>query len=167
MAPEDVADAIDDTIAVLMITQVDYRTGRKHDMDALTAKAHAAGALLVVDNTFASPYLQQPLLLGADVVVHSTTKYLGGHSDVIGGALIARDPELASQLAYHQNAMGAVAGPFDSWLALRGAKTLAVRMDRHCANAKAIVDVLREVADPRLRMRDASSAVLPSTRPAA
>jgi cystathionine gamma-synthase len=115
---------------------------RVADIAALADVAHAAGALLVVDNTFASPYLQQPLLLGADVVVHSTTKYLGGHSDVVGGALIARDPELAEQLAYHQNAMGAVAGPFDSWLVLRGAKTLAVRMDRHCANAKAIVDVL-------------------------
>ena len=117
---------------------------RVADIAALVDVAHAAGAILVVDNTFASPYLQQPLLLGADVVVHSTPKYLGGHSDVIGGALVARDPELAAQLAYHQNAMGAVAGPFDSWLVLRGAKTLAVRMDRHCANAKAVVDVLRE-----------------------
>ncbi|MFN8167532.1 MAG: cystathionine gamma-synthase [Candidatus Nanopelagicales bacterium] len=115
---------------------------RVADIAALADVAHAAGALLVVDNTFASPYLQQPLLLGADVVVHSTTKYLGGHSDVVGGALVARDPELAERLAYHQNAMGAVAGPFDSWLVLRGAKTLAVRMDRHCANARAIVDVL-------------------------
>jgi cystathionine gamma-synthase len=115
---------------------------RVADIAALADVAHAAGALLVVDNTFASPYLQQPLLLGADVVVHSTTKYLGGHSDVVGGALVARDPELAEQLAYHQNAMGAVAGPFDSWLVLRGAKTLAVRMDRHCANARSIVDVL-------------------------
>ncbi|MEI8058439.1 MAG: cystathionine gamma-synthase [Actinomycetes bacterium] len=121
---------------------------RVADIAALAAVAHAAGALLVVDNTFASPYLQQPLLLGADVVVHSTTKYLGGHSDVIGGALIARDPELAEQLAYNHNAIGAVAGPFDSWLVLRGAKTLAVRMDRHCANAKTVVDML--VAHPRV-----------------
>jgi len=117
---------------------------RVADIAALADVAHSAGALLVVDNTFASPYLQQPLLLGADVVVHSTTKYLGGHSDVVGGALIARDPELAEHLAYHQNAMGAVAGPFDAWLVLRGAKTLAVRMDRHCANARTVVDVLRE-----------------------
>jgi cystathionine gamma-synthase len=117
---------------------------RVADIAALADVAHSAGALLVVDNTFASPYLQQPLLLGADVVVHSTTKYLGGHSDVVGGALIARDPELAERLAYHQNAMGAVAGPFDAWLVLRGAKTLAVRMDRHCANARTVVDVLRE-----------------------
>ncbi len=115
---------------------------RVADIAALAEVAHAAGALLVVDNTFASPYLQQPLLLGADVVVHSTTKYLGGHSDVIGGALVAADPELCQRLAYHQNAMGAVAGPFDSWLTLRGIKTLAVRMDRHCVNAKAVVEVL-------------------------
>ena len=115
---------------------------RVADIAAIAELAHANNAILVVDNTFASPYLQQPLLLGADVVVHSTTKYLGGHSDVIGGALIARDPELAEQLAYHQNAMGAVAAPLDSWLVLRGAKTLAVRMDRHCANAKVIVDML-------------------------
>ena len=90
------------------------------DIAALATIAHDAGALLVVDNTFASPYLQQPLLLGADVVVHSTTKYLGGHSDVIGGALIAADAALGEELAFHQNAMGAVAAPFDSWLVLRG-----------------------------------------------
>ncbi|GAA4964534.1 hypothetical protein GCM10023238_35220 [Streptomyces heliomycini] len=83
------------------------------------------------DNTFATPYLQQPLALGADVVVHSLTKYMGGHSDVVGGALITGDAELGEELAYHQNAMGAVAGPFDSWLVLRGTKTLSVRMDRH------------------------------------
>jgi cystathionine gamma-synthase len=112
------------------------------DIAALAAVAHDAGALLVVDNTFASPYLQQPLRLGADVVVHSTTKYLGGHSDVVGGALVAADAEVGEQLAYHQNAMGAVAGPFDSWLVLRGVKTLGVRMDRHNDNAAAIVDML-------------------------
>ena len=117
---------------------------RVADIAAIAEVAHAAGALLVVDNTFASPYLQQPLLLGADVVVHSTTKYLGGHSDVVGGALVASDPELAERLAYHQNAMGAVAGPFDAWLTLRGIKTLGVRMDRHCANAKAVTHMLRE-----------------------
>ncbi|MCW2742327.1 MAG: Cystathionine gamma-synthase [Blastococcus sp.] len=110
---------------------------------ALTAQvAHDAGALLVVDNTFASPYLQQPLTLGADVVVHSTTKYLGGHSDVVGGALVTADRELGEQLAYNQNAMGAVAGPFDSWLVLRGIKTLGVRMDRHQANAARIAEFL-------------------------
>ena len=112
------------------------------DIAALAQVAHEAGALLVVDNTFASPYLQQPLALGADVVVHSTTKYLGGHSDVIGGGLVVSDAELGDRLAYHQNAMGSVPGPWDSWLVLRGIKTLGVRMDRHCSNAKAIVDLL-------------------------
>jgi cystathionine gamma-synthase len=112
------------------------------DVAALAELAHGAGALLVVDNTFASPYLQQPLALGADVVVHSTTKYLGGHSDVVGGALVAADPGLGEELAYHQNAMGGVPGAFDSWLVLRGAKTLGVRMDRHCANAAAVVELL-------------------------
>ncbi len=104
--------------------------------------ARGAGALLVVDNTFASPYLQQPLALGADVVVHSTTKYMGGHSDVVGGALVTSDVELGERLAYHQNAMGAVAGPFDAWLVMRGVKTLAVRMDRHSANAARIAEML-------------------------
>lgn len=112
------------------------------DIAAIAEIAHAGGALLVIDNTFASPYLQQPLLLGADVVVHSTTKYLGGHSDVVGGALVAVDAELGEQLAYHQNAMGAIAGPFDSWLVMRGIKTLGVRMDRHNENAAKIVDLL-------------------------
>ncbi|GAB2445172.1 cystathionine gamma-synthase [Nocardioides hungaricus] len=112
------------------------------DIAALAAVARDAGALLVVDNTFASPYLQQPLTLGADVVVHSTTKYCGGHSDVVGGALVVRDLDLAERIAFHQNAMGAVAGPFDSWLTLRGLKTLAVRMDRHCDNAERVVDFL-------------------------
>ena len=112
------------------------------DIAAVAEVTHAAGALLVVDNTFASPYLQQPIGLGADIVVHSTTKYIGGHSDVIGGALVARDAEIGATLAFHQNAQGAVAGPFDSWLTLRGLKTLGVRMDRHCANARAIVDFL-------------------------
>ncbi len=114
------------------------------DIAALAEIAHAAGALLVVDNTFASPYLQQPLALGADVVVHSTTKYLGGHSDVIGGGLVVSDAELGDRLAYHQNAMGSVPGPWDSWLVLRGIKTLGVRMDRHCSNAKAIVELLAD-----------------------
>jgi cystathionine gamma-synthase len=112
------------------------------DIAALATLAHGAGARVVVDNTFASPYLQQPLKLGADVVVHSTTKYCGGHSDVIGGALVASDPELGEELAYHQNAMGAVAGPFDAWLTLRGLKTLAVRMERHCDNAERVAEFL-------------------------
>ncbi|MEI6365308.1 MAG: cystathionine gamma-synthase, partial [Actinomycetes bacterium] len=113
------------------------------DIAAIAQVAHAGGALLVVDNTFASPYLQQPLLLGADIVLHSTTKYMGGHSDVVGGSLVAVDPELGERLAYHQNAMGAIAGPFDSWLVLRGLKTLGVRMDRHNSNAADIVAFLQ------------------------
>ena len=114
------------------------------DIRALAEAAHEAGALLVVDNTFASPYLQQPLALGADVVVHSTTKYLGGHSNVVGGALVVADPELAERLAFTQNATGGVAGPFDSWLTLRGVKTLAARMDRHCRNAMRVAQMLAE-----------------------
>ncbi len=112
------------------------------DIEALAAIAHDAGALLVVDNTFASPYLQQPLTLGADVVLHSTTKYVGGHSDVVGGAIVVRDLDLAEKIAFHQNAMGAVPGPFDAFLTHRGLKTLGVRMDRHCDNAEAVVDYL-------------------------
>ncbi len=112
------------------------------DIAELAKIAHDANAILVVDNTFASPYLQQPLNLGADAVVHSTTKYLGGHSDVVGGAIVVKDDQLADQIAYNHNAMGPIAGPFDAWLVLRGAKTLAVRMDRHCQNARAIVDFL-------------------------
>ncbi|MET9289540.1 cystathionine gamma-synthase [Nocardia beijingensis] len=112
------------------------------DIPALADVAHAAGAKLVVDNTFATPYLQQPLLLGADIVVHSTTKYLGGHSDVIGGALITNDPELDAAFAFLQNGAGAVPGPFDAFLTLRGAKTLALRMDRHCDNAETIAEFL-------------------------
>ncbi|MFE2034379.1 cystathionine gamma-synthase [Streptomyces scopuliridis] len=112
------------------------------DIAQLAGIARSAGVRLVVDNTFASPYLQQPLALGADVVVHSTTKYMGGHSDVVGGALIVDDAELADELAYHQNAMGAVAGPFDAWLVLRGIKTLAVRMDRHSENATRVTEML-------------------------
>jgi cystathionine gamma-synthase len=120
------------------------------DIAALAGIAHGASARLVVDNTFASPYLQRPLTLGADVVVHSTTKYCGGHSDVIGGALVVADAALGEELAYHQNAMGGVAGPFDAWLTLRGLKTLAVRMERHCDNAERVAAFLRarpEVAE--------------------
>ncbi|MEV4614455.1 cystathionine gamma-synthase [Kitasatospora sp. NPDC049258] len=112
------------------------------DLAGLAEIAHGAGAILVVDNTFASPYLQQPIALGADVVVHSTTKYMGGHSDVVGGALVAAEAGLGEELAYHQNAMGAVSGPFDAWLVLRGIKTLGVRMDRHSSNAEKVVELL-------------------------
>jgi len=112
------------------------------DIEAIATIAHDAGALLVVDNTFASPYLQQPLALGADIVVHSTTKYVGGHSDVVGGALVVKDLEVAERIAFHQNSMGAVPGPFDAFLTHRGLKTLGVRMDRHCDNAERVVDFL-------------------------
>ena len=105
------------------------------DIAAVAELAHKAGALLVVDNTFASPYLQQPLALGADLVLHSTTKYLGGHSDVVGGAVMGRR-ELLQPIYFYQNAAGGVPGPFDAWLTLRGVKTLAVRMERHSANAR-------------------------------
>ena len=112
------------------------------DISLLAQLAHAAGALLVVDNTFASPYLQQPLELGADVVVHSTTKYLGGHSDVVGGAVVVSEPGLGERLAAVQNSTGSAGGPFDAWLTLRGIRTLGVRMDRHCANAARVADLL-------------------------
>ncbi|MBI1831900.1 MAG: cystathionine gamma-synthase [Planctomycetes bacterium] len=111
------------------------------DIAAIGELAHQAGAVFAVDNTFASPYLQQPIKLGADLVVHSTTKYLGGHSDVVGGAVIGRK-DLMTPIAFYQNAAGGVPGPFDSWLVLRGVKTLAVRMDRHCANASQLADWL-------------------------
>lgn len=113
------------------------------DIAALAGIARDAGARLVVDNTFATPYLQTPLEIGADVVLHSSTKYLGGHSDVIGGALITDDAELDERVGFLQNSAGAVPGPFDAWLILRGIKTLAVRMERHCDNAERIVAVLR------------------------
>src|SRR5207302_6420831 len=112
------------------------------DIRAVADAAHAAGALVVVDNTFATPYLQQPLSLGADVVVHSLTKYLGGHSDLIGGFAATNDPTVAERLLFLQKSLGAVPGPFDCWLVLRGLKTLAVRMRQHCENAKAVAEFL-------------------------
>jgi cystathionine beta-lyase/cystathionine gamma-synthase len=121
------------------------------DMAAIADLAHSHGAILVVDNTFASPYLQQPLSLGADLVVHSTTKYLGGHSDVVGGAVVG-SRALLEPIAFYQNAAGGVPGPFDSWLVLRGLKTLAVRMDRHCANAHALAEWL--AAQPSINRVD-------------
>jgi cystathionine gamma-synthase len=118
------------------------------DVAAAAEAAHAAGAMVVVDNTFATPYLQQPLALGADVILHSTTKYLGGHSDVIGGFVATNDDATAERLAFLQKSLGAVPGPFDAWLVLRGVKTLAVRMDRHCANATAVASYLER--NPRV-----------------
>jgi cystathionine gamma-lyase len=113
------------------------------DIDAVSEIAHSHGAMVCVDNTFATPYLQQPLHLGADVVVHSSTKYIGGHSDVVGGALMTNNEELETQLRFHQNAIGAVPSPFDCWLLLRGTKTLAIRVERQCANA---VEVARSLS---------------------
>jgi len=112
------------------------------DIAALTEVAHEGGARLVVDNTFASPYLQAPLSLGADLALHSTTKYLGGHSDVVGGAVVTDDAALDEQVGFLQNGAGAVPGPFDTWLTLRGVKTLSVRMERHCDNAERVVAAL-------------------------
>ena len=113
------------------------------DIRALSDFAHERGAKVVVDNTFATPYLQRPLALGADVVVHSTTKYIGGHSDVVGGAVVTNDDALAEAIGFFQNAIGGVPGPWDVWLTLRGLKTLALRMKAHCENARAVVDVLQ------------------------
>ncbi|GAA6526282.1 cystathionine gamma-synthase [Intrasporangium sp. DVR] len=119
------------------------------DIEAIAEIAHAAGAVLVVDNTFATAYLQNPIALGADIVTHSTTKYSGGHSDVVGGAVVTapdiRVPgheDAEERIAFHQNSIGGVAGPFDSWLTLRGLRTLAIRMERHCDNAEKVVDFL-------------------------
>ncbi|HVH32080.1 MAG TPA: aminotransferase class I/II-fold pyridoxal phosphate-dependent enzyme, partial [bacterium] len=113
------------------------------DIARIAELAHVHDSLVVVDNTFASPYFQQPLALGADVVVHSTTKYLGGHSDVVGGAVVTNSKEIYETLKFHQNAAGAIPGPFDCWIVLRGVKTLGVRMDRHAANALAVAQFLR------------------------
>jgi cystathionine gamma-synthase len=113
-----------------------------NDIAALAEIGHAAGVLVVVDNTFASPYLQQPIALGADAVIHSTTKYLGGHSDVVGGAVVVNDDELAAKVGFLQFGVGAVSGPLDAWLTIRGIKTLAVRLDRHSSNAQSIAETL-------------------------
>jgi cystathionine gamma-synthase len=118
------------------------------DIAAVARAAEDVGALLVVDNTFATPYLQTPLDLGADIVLHSTTKYLGGHSDVVGGFAGTNDPTIAERLRFLQKSLGAVPGPFDSWLVLRGLKTLAVRMERHCYNARVVAAFLQ--AHPRV-----------------
>jgi cystathionine gamma-synthase len=131
----------DDTALVWLETPTNPLL-RCFDIEAIAGLARSRDALCVVDNTFATPYLQQPISLGAHVVVHSATKYIGGHSDVVGGFLALDDDELATRLRFTQNAAGAVPSPFDCYLALRGAKTLAVRMERHCSNARAIVDLL-------------------------
>jgi cystathionine gamma-lyase len=119
------------------------------NIQALAGIARERDALLVVDNTFASPYFQQPLLLGADIVVHSATKYLGGHSDLIMGVLVTSDDDIHETLKFHQNAVGGTPGPFDAWLLLRGLKTLAIRMERHASNALAVACFLRD--HPKVR----------------
>jgi cystathionine beta-lyase/cystathionine gamma-synthase len=132
------ADHLDDNTRMVWIESPSNPLLNVVDIQAAANAAHASGAMLVVDNTFATPYLQRPLELGADVVVHSTTKYLGGHSDVIGGFAATNDPTVAERLYFLQKSLGAVPGPFDCWLVLRGVKTLALRMEKHCENAMAI-----------------------------
>ncbi len=145
-APEfaNLADRLDEKTRMVWIETPSNPMLNVVDIRAAADAAHAVGAILVVDNTFATPYLQNPLDLGADVVVHSTTKYLGGHSDVVGGFVGTNDPTIAERLYFLQKSLGAVPGPFDSWLVLRGIKTLAVRMQRHCENARAIAAWLGE-----------------------
>jgi len=144
--PESVAEALTPSTRLVWLETPTNPYLRITDIRAVAeiVHAHASNPLLVVDNTFATPYLQRPLELGADIVVHSMTKYLGGHSDVVGGAVIVKDKELAEKLAFLQNAVGAVIGPMDSFLFLRGIKTLPIRMDRHAENAMAIVEFLEE-----------------------
>ncbi len=137
-----IAAAIDENTKLVWIETPTNPLLNIGDIAKIAEIAHAAGAKVLVDNTFASPYLQQPLALGADIVLHSSTKYLGGHSDVVGGALITNDAALDEAFAFLQNGAGAVPGPFDAYLTMRGIKTLAVRMDRHCDNAEAIVAML-------------------------
>jgi cystathionine gamma-synthase len=142
LSPEEIstslADHLDEQTRIVWLETPTNPLLNIVDIRAAAEAAHAAGALVVVDNTFATPYLQQPLALGADLVLHSTTKYLGGHSDVVGGFVATNDDTLSERLAFLQKSLGAVPGPFDSWLVLRGIKTLAVRIERHCANAVAI-----------------------------
>ncbi len=138
----DLAERLDERTRLVWIETPTNPLLNLVDIRAAADAAHAAGAIVVVDNTFATPYLQQPLALGADVVVHSTTKYLGGHSDLIGGFAATNDPTIAERLLFLQKSLGAVPGPFDSWLVLRGLKTLAVRMRQHCENARAVASFL-------------------------
>jgi cystathionine gamma-synthase len=138
------ADHLDDKTRMVWVETPSNPLLNVVDIRAAADAAHAVGALLAVDNTFASPYLQTPLALGADLVVHSTTKYLGGHSDVIGGFVATNDPTIAERLFFLQKSLGAVPGPFDAWLVLRGIKTLALRMRQHCENARAVVGYLEQ-----------------------
>jgi cystathionine gamma-synthase len=139
---DEVAAAIDDRTRLVWIETPTNPLLNIVDISAVAAAAKAAGAVVVVDNTFATPYLQRPLELGADIVVHSTTKYVGGHSDLVSGFACTNDPTIAERLAFLQNSLGAVPGPFDTWLVLRGLKTLALRMQRHCENARTVAEHL-------------------------
>jgi cystathionine beta-lyase/cystathionine gamma-synthase len=139
----DLVEAIDGRTRLVWIESPTNPLLNIVDIRSVADAAHAAGAILVVDNTFATPYLQRPLELGADLVMHSLTKYLGGHSDLIGGFAATNDPTIAERLYFLQKSLGAVPGPFDCWLVLRGLKTLAVRMRQHCENARAVVDLLQ------------------------
>jgi len=139
---EGLASHLDENVRLVWIETPSNPLLNVVDIRRAADAAHAVGAILVVDNTFATPYLQQPLELGADVVLHSTTKYLGGHSDVIGGFIATNDDEIGERLRFLQKSLGAVPGPFDSWLVLRGIKTLAVRMRQHCDNARQIAAFL-------------------------
>jgi cystathionine gamma-lyase len=141
-ASERLANSLDERTRMIWVETPTNPLMSIVDLRAVAGAAHAAGAFVVVDNTFATPYLQRPLELGADVVVHSTTKYLGGHSDVVGGFAGTNDPSIAERLAFLQNSLGAIPGPLDSWLVLRGLKTLAIRMRQHSANAQRIAEHL-------------------------
>ena len=145
--PRAVDDVITDDTALVWCESPTNPTLATVDIAALATAAHAVGALLVVDNTFATPVLQQPLAMGADVVVHSSTKYLGGHSDVVGGAVLLNDDGLAERIGFLQNATGAVPAPFDCWLLLRGIRTLAIRVERQQDNARAIAAALESNAN--------------------
>jgi cystathionine gamma-synthase len=139
---ENLAEYLDDDVRMIWIETPSNPLLNVVDIRKASDAAHAVGATVVVDNTFATPYLQQPLDLGADAVIHSTTKYIGGHSDTVGGFVAVNDPALAEKLYFLQKSLGAVPGPFDSWLVLRGLKTLALRMRKHCENARQIAQFL-------------------------
>src|SRR5438477_1504692 len=139
---DNLASYLDDDVRMVWVETPSNPLLNVVDIRKAAAATHAAGAMLVVDNTFATPYLQQPLALGADAVIHSTTKYLGGHSDTVGGFIATNDDALAEQLFFLQKSLGAIPGPFDAWLVLRGLKTLAVRMRQHCENARRIAEFL-------------------------
>jgi cystathionine beta-lyase/cystathionine gamma-synthase len=144
---ENLAAHLDETTRVVWLETPTNPLLNIIDIRAASEAAHAVGAIVVVDNTFATPYLQRPLELGADVVLHSTTKYVGGHSDLIGGFLATNDPTIAERLLFLQKSLGAIPGPFDCWLALRGVKTLALRMRAHCENARRVAEFLDSHAE--------------------